>query len=485
MYLRLILLLSFFLFPYVSGADLKIIGAVPFGSSSLRIETSQAIKTSDISVHKLDSSRHFIDIYGIMIFTKREYNYSNKTNIVLVQNNKDRARILINLQPNTSYEYKINNNFLYVVISDTPVNKSINPSTKLEKKKDRIQNFNLGNSESIRSVTNKNTTQKIKVPTQTNKSAQTNKPVKMVTPQKDKIQDFNLNKTPKTISPKAPPVAIKKTTQTDAISKSKDVVSKSTISPSNTDKSRKAILVSKYKPSDNQNLPSLLRRKIIILDPGHGGKDCGALSPHNNACEKLVVLRISLEAAKELDKRGYIVYLTRNTDIFIELRRRTEMANEINADLFVSVHANSIPKHSTSNAHGVETYFLSTARTERSLAVAEYENKGDVETMNFYSKSSFLNTLNSHRLLASNKLAIDLQSGILKRLQLKYKDVKDGGVREGPFWVLAGALMPSVLIEVGYMSNFKEVSRLVTNEYQKLIALGIADGVEGYIAKNR
>ena len=220
----------------------------------------------------------------------------------------------------------------------------------------------------------------------------------------------------------------------------------------------------------------------IVIDPGHGGKDCGAMGI-TNICEKTIVLSVGKLLEQELKKRGYVVFMTRSSDVYVDLKKRTDMANAKNADLFVSIHANSVAKTSNKKSEGVETYFLSTARSERARDVAEQENKGDVNTMNYFSKLSFLNALNSHRLIASNKLAIDIQFGILRELKRGY-DIVDGGVREGPFWVLAGALMPSVLIEIGYNSNENEAKRISDKDYQKSLAVGIANGIDGFILKN-
>ncbi len=225
------------------------------------------------------------------------------------------------------------------------------------------------------------------------------------------------------------------------------------------------------------------KHKKIVLDAGHGGKDCGATSA-NLVCEKDIVLEVVKFLHKELKKRGYSVLLTRDKDIYIDLVVRTELANKKSADLFISVHANSIPKRSTSNAHGIETYFLSTARSERARKVAEQENKDDVNLMDYFSKSLFLNSLNTQRLIVSNKLAIDVQYGMLQSVRKNYPDVVDGGVREGPFWVLAGALMPSILIEIGYNSHAIESKRIQSKPYQKILAKGIADGIDSFFSKN-
>lgn len=222
--------------------------------------------------------------------------------------------------------------------------------------------------------------------------------------------------------------------------------------------------------------------KVIVVDPGHGGKDCGAISVEK-VCEKTIVLNISKYLNEELKKRGYKVYMTRQNDVFIGLRERTTFANNKNADLFISVHANAIAENKQ-KLEGVESYFLSTARSERAKKVAALENKDDTEVMNYFSRQSFLNTLNTQRIVASNKLAIDIQYGMLQSLRGKFQQVVDGGVREGPFWVLVGALMPSVLLEVGYVTHPKEGKRINQSAYQKALAIGIANGVDGYFQKN-
>lgn len=226
------------------------------------------------------------------------------------------------------------------------------------------------------------------------------------------------------------------------------------------------------------------KNKIVVIDPGHGGKDCGAIV--NKICEKTIITSISNKVKQLLVKQGYKVFMTRNGDKYVSLSNRTKFANDKNADIFVSIHANSLDKDSKnySKASGIETYFLSPSRSERARKVAEAENKDDIEVMNYFSKLSFLNSINSQRMIASNKLAIDLQIGMLVNTRKIVVNVIDGGVREGPFWVLAGALMPSVLIEVGYMTNKEEFSRLQNKEYQDAIAAGILAGINSYFAKN-
>lgn len=226
------------------------------------------------------------------------------------------------------------------------------------------------------------------------------------------------------------------------------------------------------------------RNKVVVIDPGHGGKDGGAVG-YRKYREKDIVLSIAKKTAALLRARGYTVFMTRANDRFIKLRNRTHYANKKNADLFISIHANAVPKHKVKSVHGIETYFLSPSRSKRANDAAALENSAEIEDMNFYGKSSFLNALNSEKIVASHKLAIDLQSSLLSSLRARYKEVKDGGVREGPFWVLVGAQMPAVLVEVGFITHPMEAKRLNSKRYQETFAAGLADGVERYFAKNR
>lgn len=228
---------------------------------------------------------------------------------------------------------------------------------------------------------------------------------------------------------------------------------------------------------------SINRDKIIVIDPGHGGKDPGAVG-YKKYREKVVVLQIAKELRRILKSRGYRVYMTRSDDKFVKLRERTQYANRKNADLFISIHANAVAKKSAHKAYGIESYFLDKSRSSRAKKVAAQENSADMSEMDFYGKESFLNTLNSHNIVAANKLAIDLQRGVLGSLQKRYKDIKGAGVKSAPFWVLVGAQMPAVLVEVGFITHPMEAKRLVNRTYQKRLAKGMADGVERYFLNN-
>jgi len=223
--------------------------------------------------------------------------------------------------------------------------------------------------------------------------------------------------------------------------------------------------------------------KTVVIDPGHGGRDGGATN--GKYIEKTAVLSIGLRLGKELQKRGYKVHYTRSKDTYIKLRDRTRIANDKNADLFISIHANAAPtKSKNKSMYGVETFFLSPARSERSKNVAALENQSDIEEMNHFSKQTYLNFLNREKIVASNKFALDVQQGMLDSLKQKRFNVRDGGVREAPFWVLVGAQMPAILLEVGYITNPDEVKRIFNNSYQEAIAKGVADGVDAYFYKN-
>lgn len=226
--------------------------------------------------------------------------------------------------------------------------------------------------------------------------------------------------------------------------------------------------------------------KRVILDPGHGGKDGGAVG-HRRYTEKKIVLKIAQKLRNVLNDYGYIVYMTRTSDKFISLQKRTRYANAKEGDLFISIHANAVPKVNAKKAYGIETYFLSNdvdAGSERAKRVAKMENSKDLEDVNFYGQQDFINILNREKIKKSERLAHDLQRNVLAKLSKHYKKVKDGGVREGPFWILVGAQMPAVLVEVGFITHPQESELLANPIYQQRFAEGMAAGIERYFANN-
>jgi len=221
--------------------------------------------------------------------------------------------------------------------------------------------------------------------------------------------------------------------------------------------------------------------ELIVIDAGHGGHDTGAIGGGKR--EKDLVLQIAKRLERQLKKRGYRVYMTRRTDKFLKLPQRTRIADKKDARVFVSIHANSVPKRKRNKIHGVETFYLQKTRDAKSQRIAARENRAVLKGAGTsLSKKVIIDSvLNGPKIIESNKLAIDVQRRMLANLRAHYRGVKDGGVRHAPFWVLVGASRPSILVEVGYISHPKERKRLFTSKYQELIAKGIAEGIQRYL----
>lgn len=222
----------------------------------------------------------------------------------------------------------------------------------------------------------------------------------------------------------------------------------------------------------------------IVVDPGHGGHDSGALGgTDRRAMEKDAVLQIALRLRRHLKDLGFDVLMTRSSDRFVKLGKRTRYANRKHGDVFVSIHANAVPKRKWNISHGVETYFLQVTRNERAKRVAARENSVVLNKKDRLSKNVILNAIyTGPKIVLSNKLAIDVQKQMLQHLRSRYRNVKDGGIRPAPFWVLVGAEMPAILIETGYITNPMERKRLFDPVYQDLMARGIAEGIARYLA---
>ncbi len=437
MLVRLGVVACLFWLHFAYATTLKITNIVPFGSSSVKMVFNQEIKK--FKEVPLKNFKSYLELEAVLTIPKKHYQFSKQSFITIAQFSPKLVRVVIGYAPKMTYEVKILKDKLYVsIVEKKPL---IRHQMGLKPPKHHA----------LKHTTPKPTPKPIK------KEAKKSKEVKEKTPTKHAHSKH-------AHSPLNERSAKKEIPKKEAENESKNQI----------------FIAEK---NDTWIKTKRKKHKKIVLDAGHGGKDCGAMSA-NLVCEKDIVLEVVKFLHKELKKRGYSVLLTRDKDIYIDLVARTELANKKGADLFISVHANSIPKRSTSNAHGIETYFLSTARSERARKVAEQENKDDVNLMDYFSKSLFLNSLNTQRLIVSNKLAIDVQYGMLQSVRKNYPDVVDGGVREGPFWVLAGALMPSILIEIGYNSHAIESKRIQSKPYQKILAKGIADGIDSFFSKN-
>ncbi len=220
---------------------------------------------------------------------------------------------------------------------------------------------------------------------------------------------------------------------------------------------------------------------LIVIDAGHGGHDTGAYSGGKK--EKDLVLQITKRLYKELRSKGYKVYFTRSTDTFLKLGQRTRIADHKDAKVFISIHANAIADKSRFNAvEGVETYFLQRTRDGRSQRIAKRENASVLQGTDQLSRDVIVDSvLAGPKVIHSHKLAIDVQNSMMKNLRKKYPDARDGGAKPGPFYILVGASRPSILVEVGYLTNPKERARLFTPDYQNRIVEGIAEGVGRYL----
>jgi len=223
--------------------------------------------------------------------------------------------------------------------------------------------------------------------------------------------------------------------------------------------------------------PVISKIRRVVIDPGHGGHDPGAVGP-SGIQEKDVVLAIGLRL-RELFREdlGLDVVMTRSTDVFIPLEERTAIANKVGADLFLSVHANAAPNRS---AVGIETYYLNLAKTDKVAQLAAKENGTSLDKVSVLQAILF-DLMANYKLNDSAHLADEVQKSLHKKIHTSYNDVKNLGVKQGPFYVLIGASMPSILVETAFLSNAVEESRLKESAYQNLAAEGILDGVRSYI----
>ncbi len=217
--------------------------------------------------------------------------------------------------------------------------------------------------------------------------------------------------------------------------------------------------------------------RTIVIDAGHGGKDPGARGP-TGLKEKNVVLKIAKRLAKRLKRDlGCRVILTRKSDRYLPLTQRTAIANASKADLFVSIHANAAP---TRRLRGVETYFLNFALDADAMRVAARENATSEKRISEL-KSILNDIMKNSKVNESSRLARKIQYSLVGTLKSHYRNIRNLGVKQAPFFVLIGARMPSVLVEVSFISNREEERRLKSPAYLDTIAAGISRGIERYI----
>ncbi len=216
--------------------------------------------------------------------------------------------------------------------------------------------------------------------------------------------------------------------------------------------------------------------KTIVLDPGHGGEDPGAVSRKGQK-EKDIALAVALELRDLLIKEKALeVVLTRESDISLPLENRTVIANQKKADLFISIHANA---HRNRKRKGIETFYLNFSPDAQVNEIAAQENATSTKTIGEM-EETLKKIVRNSKIIESRDLAERIQKNLVQSLSQHYSGVESLGVKGGPFWVLIGGEMPSVLVEISHLSNALEEERLRSPAYRRQIARGIFEGIVDY-----
>ena len=231
---------------------------------------------------------------------------------------------------------------------------------------------------------------------------------------------------------------------------------------------------SKLKTSIIRQLGLGIRR--VVIDPGHGGKDPGCIGNQHKLQEKEVVLDVSLRLKALLEALGLEVVMTRETDIYLPPETRSVIANQKQADIFISVHANANRSRKLS---GVETFYLNLSQDPTVVETAARENATTTKNIG-QMRETIQKILQNTNILESMELAQTIQKNLVHTLSQKYSAVRDLGVKGGPFWVLIKTEVPSVLVEISFLSNPAEEEKLRDPQYLERIALGIYQGIIAY-----
>lgn len=218
--------------------------------------------------------------------------------------------------------------------------------------------------------------------------------------------------------------------------------------------------------------------KKIVIDPGHGGKDPGAMA--FNLKEKDIVLKIAKILAPVLERElACEVILTRDSDVFVPLEERTAIANTQNADLFVSIHVNA---HPSAQVRGFETYYLNLTTNAEAMRVAAMENATSTHQMSDL-QDILSDIMKNSKIEESSRLAQQVHNSILNEAADKgYTNIKNLGVKQAPFYVLIGAQMPAILIETAFITNQQDVQNLSDPTFIRLLTQEIADGIRAYVS---
>ncbi len=234
--------------------------------------------------------------------------------------------------------------------------------------------------------------------------------------------------------------------------------------------------------------PPKARKLRVVIDPGHGGRDPGARGPRGLA-EKNAAFDIAKRLADKLERRlGIEVIMTRTDDRYVSLEERKDIANRQNADVFVSIHANASKNR---RLHGIETYYLKNTNDRATLRLAKLENgvdmliKGKDVSTDADLPYILSDMVQGQKEADSILLAGHVQTSLVEHLRPRYRGVESLGVKQGPFFVLDGTYMPSILVEVGFITNGLEGRRLAASSYREAIAEGLYLGIKRYLEDDR
>ena len=219
-----------------------------------------------------------------------------------------------------------------------------------------------------------------------------------------------------------------------------------------------------------------LKMRRVVIDPGHGGRDTGAIGPHG-VREKDVALAIARDLAQRLRALGFTVILTRKDDSYVSLDERTRIANQARADLFVSVHCNAARRRTLS---GVETWTLNVSSDRYSTRLATFEN-ADAERTVSDLRLILADLATRANASDARDFAQSVQGSLVRNLRARVGRVPDHGVKQALFYVLLGARMPAILVETGFISNPAEEARLRSRKYQTGAAEAIARGLKEFV----
>ncbi len=223
--------------------------------------------------------------------------------------------------------------------------------------------------------------------------------------------------------------------------------------------------------------------QVILIDPGHGGEDCGARAKltegksKSEFCEKDLALSISKKIHAKLDKT-FKTYLTRSVDRTVSLQERADLAEKIKADLFISVHLNASAHHSS---HGYETFYLDNHKDAAVKKVEEIENS-NIKGEDLIVNQILIDLVIDRTAPQSKSLARAVHRRLNTNVKTRFKLV-NRGIKPAVFYVLALSKRPAILLEAGFMSNDKEMHKILDDDFQERYADAVAKGVEDYFAK--